>query len=97
MLPSDVQDSPIVELAAWLATDPGRHALAWEQARLDEAAELGWHQSNTEFTPDLAGVALPLPGGERLLSVVVVGPVSRCLERRPEMAAITIKHLARLK
>ncbi|MDX3904713.1 MAG: methyltransferase domain-containing protein [Pigmentiphaga sp.] len=37
MLPSDAQDTPIVELAAWLATDPGRYALAWEQARLDEA------------------------------------------------------------
>ncbi|RZS78006.1 class I SAM-dependent methyltransferase [Pigmentiphaga kullae] len=45
MLPSDVQDSPIVELAAWLATDPGRHALAWEQARLDEAVSdvFGFH------------------------------------------------------
>jgi len=45
MLPSDVQDTPIVELAAWLATDPGRHALAWEQARLDEAVSdvFGFH------------------------------------------------------
>lgn len=67
------------------------------EARLDEAEQLGWHQSNIEFTSDLAGVALPLPGSDRLLSVVVVGPVSRCLERRPEMAAITAKHLAKLK
>lgn len=67
------------------------------EARLDEAAEMGWHQSNIEFTPDLAGVALPLPGGDRLRSVVVVGPVSRCLDRRREMAAITAKYLSRLK
>lgn len=67
------------------------------EARLDEASAIGWHQSNTEYTPDLAGIALPLPGGDRLLSVVVVGPVSRCLERRPEMAAIAAKHLAKLK
>jgi DNA-binding IclR family transcriptional regulator len=67
------------------------------EARLDEAAEMGWHQSNTEYTPDLAGVALPLPGGDRLLSVVVVGPLSRCLDRRPEMAAIAARHLAKLK
>jgi len=67
------------------------------EARLDEAEDLGWHQSNTEFTPDLAGVALPLSGGDRLLSVVVVGPVSRCLERRPDMAAIAAKHLAKLR
>ncbi len=34
---SSVQDSPIVELAAWLASDPGRYALAWEQEQLDAA------------------------------------------------------------
>ncbi len=67
------------------------------EARLDEAAAMGWHQSNIEFTPDLAGVALPLSGGERLLSVVLVGPVSRCLERQPEMAMIAARHLATLK
>jgi len=84
-----------IDFVRYSPTTPANAAAV--EARLDEAAEMGWHQSNTEFTPDLAGVALPLPGGERLLSVVVVGPVSRCLERRPEMAAITIKHLARLK
>lgn len=67
------------------------------EARLDEAAAMGWHQSNIEYTPDLAGVALPLPGGDRLFSVVVVGPVSRCLERRPELAAIAARHISKLK
>src|SRR3546814_11985867 len=57
------------------------------ERRLAEAAAMGWHQSNTEYTPDLAGVALPLPGSDRRLSVVVVGPVSRCLARRPGTAA----------
>ena len=66
------------------------------EARIAEAAAMGWHQSNTEYTPDLAGVALPLPGSDRRLSVVVVGPVSRCLDRRPEMAAIVARHLASL-
>lgn len=66
------------------------------EAKLARAAERGWHQSNAEYTPDLAGVALPLPGSDRRLSVVVVGPVSRCLERRPEMAAIVARHLATL-
>ena len=47
----------------------------------------GYHQSNAEYTPDLAGVALPLKGS-RPLSVVVVGPVSRCLEKRPQTAAL---------
>lgn len=67
------------------------------EARLDEAAAMGWHQSHTEYTPDLAGVALPLAGGGRLLSVVIVGPVSRCLERRPEMAAIAARRISGLK
>jgi len=67
------------------------------ERRLEEAVAMGWHQSNTEYTPDLAGVALPLPGSDRRLSVVVVGPVSRCLERRPETAAIVARHLAQLQ
>ncbi|WP_200905395.1 IclR family transcriptional regulator [Sphingopyxis sp. 113P3] len=67
------------------------------EARLAEAADMGWHQSNTEYTPDLAGVALPLPCIERRLSVVVVGPVSRCLERRADMAAIVKSHLSKLE
>ncbi len=37
MLPPTAQDSTIVELARWFASDPGRYALAWEQAQLDEA------------------------------------------------------------
>ncbi|MGH6616118.1 IclR family transcriptional regulator [Sphingomonas sp.] len=61
------------------------------EADLAEAGARGWHQSNAEYTPDLAGVALPLPLGGRRLSIVVVGPVSRCLGRRPEMAAVLRK------
>jgi len=83
-----------IDFVAYAPTTPvGPDAV---EARLAEAAQMGWHQSNTEYTPDLAGVAMPLPGSERRLSVVVVGPVSRCLERRPEMAAIVAKHLATL-
>ncbi|MBJ7498303.1 MAG: IclR family transcriptional regulator [Sphingopyxis sp.] len=84
-----------VDFVRYSPTTPA--SAAEVEARLDEAEAMGWHQSNTEYTPDLAGIALPLPGGDRLLSVVIVGPVSRCLERRPEMAAIAAKHLSRLK
>ncbi|VCU71647.1 hypothetical protein PIGHUM_03733 [Pigmentiphaga humi] len=44
MLP-DVQNAPIVELAEWLETAPGRYALEWEQARLDDAVSdvFGFH------------------------------------------------------
>ncbi|WCM25725.1 IclR family transcriptional regulator [Sphingomonas sp. QA11] len=66
------------------------------EADLAEAAARGWHQSNAEYTPDLAGVALPLPVGGRRLSIVVVGPVSRCLERRPEIAAVLGNHVNKL-
>lgn len=67
------------------------------EADLAEAAIRGYHQSNAEYTPDLAGVALPIPWAERRLSIVVVGPVSRCLERRPVMAAIVREHLGTLR
>lgn len=58
------------------------------------AQERGYHQSNSEYIPDLAGVSLPLQVGARALSLVVAGPVSRCLERRPETAAIMIDAVA---
>lgn len=58
------------------------------EADLREAAARGYHQSSSEYIPDLAGVALPLPIGPRRLSIVVAGPTSRCLERRPQTAAI---------
>jgi len=60
---------------------------AIEQA-LKDAAARGYHQSNSEYIPDLAGVSLPLEGGMKHLSIVVAGPVSRCLAKRPETAEI---------
>lgn len=67
------------------------------EGKLERAVARGYHRSNTEYTPDLAGVAMPLPGGIRRLSIVVVGPTSRCLERRPELAAVVARHLAELR
>lgn len=66
------------------------------ERELVAAKERGYHQSNAEYTPDLAGVALALPGVRRL-SIVVVGPVSRCLEKRPETAALIRKRLEALR
>ncbi|SMF88382.1 transcriptional regulator, IclR family [Azospirillum oryzae] len=65
------------------------------EAELRRATERGYHQSNAEFQPDLAGVSLPLPIGQRRLSIVVAGPVSRCLGRRPETAAIIQRGIRR--
>lgn len=83
-----------IDFVAYSPTTPASAAAV--EARLAEAEAMGWHQSNVEFTPDLAGVAMPLPGSDRRLSVVVVGPVSRCLDQRPKMAAMVAKHLASL-
>ena len=53
---------------------------------LREAEKRGYHQSDSEYIADLAGVAMPLLLGSRRLSIVVAGPVSRCLKRRPVIA-----------
>jgi len=66
------------------------------EAEIAEARRRGFHQSNSEYTPDLAGVTLPLTWNGRRLSVVVVGPVSRCLDRRPEIAELMKARLAEL-
>jgi DNA-binding IclR family transcriptional regulator len=56
------------------------------EAEIAAAEKRGYHQSSSEFIADLAGVSLPLPIGMRQLSIVVAGPTSRCLERRPATA-----------
>jgi SAM-dependent methyltransferase len=54
---SMTREAAIVELAAWLATPPGRYLLAWEQARLDAAvADLfGFHALQLGL-PELQGL-----------------------------------------
>jgi len=51
------KETPIVELAAWLQTPPGRYLLAWEQAQLDAAvADLfGFHALQLGL-PELPGL-----------------------------------------
>lgn len=83
-----------IDFQAYSATTPMTPERV--EADLSEAAERGYHQSNAEYTPDLAGVAMALPYAARRLSIVVVGPVSRCLERRPETAGILARHIAAL-
>lgn len=83
-----------IDFAAYSATTPMSPERI--EADLAEAAERGWHQSNAEYTPDLAGVALPLPLSGRRLSIVTVGPVSRCLTRRPAFAAMLQRQIGKL-
>ncbi len=70
-------------------------SIAAIEAELRSAAERGYHQSNSEYIPDLAGVACPLLLGTRKLSIVVAGPVSRCLERRAGIAEIIKRAILR--
>lgn len=58
------------------------------EAELRAVGERGYHQSNSEFIPDLAGVSFPIRLDGKRLSIVSAGPVSRCLGRRNEIAAM---------
>jgi len=58
------------------------------EAELRIVSERGYHQSHSEFIPDLAGVSFAVPFEGKRLSIVAAGPVSRCLERRHEIAGI---------
>lgn len=58
------------------------------EAELRQTPKRGYHHSSSEYIADLAGISLSLPLGSRQLSIVVAGPTSRCLERRPITAAI---------
>lgn len=64
------------------------------EAELEEALRRGYHRSDSEFIPDLAGVAMPIEVNQRKLSVVVAGPTSRCLVRQPETARLIKQELA---
>jgi DNA-binding IclR family transcriptional regulator len=83
-----------IDFASYSATTPMTPERV--EAELAAGEARGWHQSNAEYTPDLAGVALALPFAGRRLSIVVVGPVSRCLARQPETAALLQRHLKAL-
>lgn len=58
------------------------------EEELRRARERGYHQSHSEYISDLAGVAIPLPLPHRRLSIVVAGPVSRCLTHRASIAEV---------
>ncbi len=69
-------------------TDAAPMSIERIEADLAAAAERGFHQSNSEFIADLAGVALEVGTRDKVLSIVVAGPTTRCLERRPQTARI---------
>lgn len=60
------------------------------EAELRRSVERGYCESFADYSRDLAGVAIPLPIGERRLSVVVAGPEFRIGGKTPAIAE-TIK------
>jgi len=65
------------------------------EAELRRSAARGYHFSNGDFSKDLVGVALPLPIGQRRLSIVVAGPQFRCLDKVPAIAETIRSAIAR--
>lgn len=55
----------------------------------------GWFESAAEFSPDLGGVAVPLPLEERQLVVLVGGPMFRVQPRYAHIAALMQEEIAR--
>ena len=64
---------------------------------LKEAEARGYHQSESEYIPDLAGVSLPLQVANRRLSIVVAGPVSRCMGKRRAIAQTIKEAIAEMR
>ncbi len=54
----------------------------------------GWFESAAEFTPDLGGVAIPLPLEERQLAVLVGGPMFRVQPNYAVIAALMQQEIA---
>jgi IclR family transcriptional regulator, acetate operon repressor len=82
-----------IEFRQWSPTTP--LSVDAVEAELQHAAERGYHQSLADFSPDLAGVALPLPVGDRRLAVVVAGPMFRMLDRLALVAEIIRRAIKR--
>jgi DNA-binding IclR family transcriptional regulator len=65
------------------------------EAEIAASIKRGWFQSLTEFTPDVVGVSVSLPVGDRRLSLFVAGPAGRLREKIPATAAIMQEMVAR--
>jgi IclR family acetate operon transcriptional repressor len=57
----------------------------------------GWFEGAGEYTADLGGVAVPLSLAERYLAVMVGGPMHRIKPRYPEVAALLIQEVDKLR
>jgi IclR family transcriptional regulator, acetate operon repressor len=67
------------------------------EAELRNSIERGYCQSFGDYSRDLAGAAIPLPVGDRRLSVVVAGPEFRIGPKVGEVAALIARTVDRLR
>jgi IclR family acetate operon transcriptional repressor len=67
------------------------------EAELRNSIARGYCQSFGDYSRDLAGAAIPLPIGDRRLSVVVAGPEFRIGPKLPDIAALIARTVDRLR
>jgi DNA-binding IclR family transcriptional regulator len=72
-------------------------SIAAVEAELRHSVERGYCQSFGDYSRDLAGAAIPLPIGDRRLSVVVAGPEFRIGPKVPDVAALIARTVERLR
>lgn len=72
-------------------------SIAAVEAELRHSIERGYCQSYGDYSRDLAGAAIPLPIGDRRLSVVVAGPEFRIGSKVPDVAALIARTVERLR
>jgi IclR family transcriptional regulator, acetate operon repressor len=65
------------------------------ETELRKSIERGYCQSFGDYSRDLAGAAIPLPIGDRRLSVVVAGPEFRIGPKIPEVASLIARTVER--
>lgn len=63
------------------------------EKEIDTSLRRGWFIGNAEFTPDLAGVAMPFALGERRFALLVAGPTFRVGHRLDLLAGAMRRHL----
>jgi IclR family transcriptional regulator, acetate operon repressor len=75
-------------------------SVAAVEDEIRRSLQRGWFEGDAEFTPDLGGVAIPLPMPHRHFALLLAGPMLRVKPRGKElattMAAEVANHLAGL-
>lgn len=57
------------------------------EAEIRCSTERGWFMNNNGYSPDLVGIAIPIPLRDRQFCLMVAGPAYRTIDRVPELVA----------